>query len=78
MASGFYGFLAEKSHSYGGEEIRSQIQAVYDAGYEEWILWSASNKYHYGALESEESRELKDGGRYDGQNPKTGENFTAF
>ena len=43
--------------SYGGEEIRSQIQAVYDAGYEEWILWSASNKYHYGALESEEEQQ---------------------
>lgn len=30
---------------YGGDEIRAQIQAVYDAGYEEWILWNASNKY---------------------------------
>ena len=47
-----------KNHiAYGGEEIRSQIQAVYDAGYEEWILWSASNKYHYGALESEEEQQ---------------------
>lgn len=31
--------------SYEGEEIRQQIQAVYDAGYEEWILWNASNHY---------------------------------
>ncbi|MGN1148916.1 MAG: putative glycoside hydrolase [Lachnospiraceae bacterium] len=31
--------------SYGGEQIRAQIQAVYDAGYEEWILWNASNRY---------------------------------
>lgn len=31
--------------SYGGEQIRQQIQAVYDAGYEEWILWNASNRY---------------------------------
>lgn len=30
---------------YGAEEIRAQIQAVYDAGYEEWILWNASNRY---------------------------------
>lgn len=30
---------------YGGEQIRQQIQAVYDAGYEEWILWNASNRY---------------------------------
>lgn len=36
--------------TYGDEEIRAQIQAVYDAGYEEWILWSAANKYHYGGL----------------------------
>ena len=33
------------------DEIREQIQAVYDAGYEEWILWNASNNYHYGGLE---------------------------
>ena len=31
--------------SYGGDQIRQQIQAVYDAGYEEWILWNASNRY---------------------------------
>lgn len=31
--------------SYNGEEIRSQIQAVYDAGYEEWLLWNATNRY---------------------------------
>ncbi len=30
---------------YEAEEIRAQIQAVYDAGYEEWILWNASNRY---------------------------------
>lgn len=35
-----------KGHiNYGPEEIRAQIQAVYDAGYEEWILWNASNRY---------------------------------
>lgn len=31
--------------TYGGEEIKKQIQAVYDAGYEEWILWNAANRY---------------------------------
>ena len=31
--------------SYDGEEIRAQIDAVYDAGYEEWILWNATNRY---------------------------------
>ncbi len=35
---------------YGDEEIRAQIQAVYDAGYDEWILWSAACKYHWGGL----------------------------
>lgn len=35
-----------KGHiSYEAEEIRDQIQAVYDAGYEEWLLWNASNHY---------------------------------
>lgn len=31
--------------SYNGTQIREQIQAVYDAGYEEWILWNATNRY---------------------------------
>lgn len=35
---------------YGPEEVRAQIQAVYDAGYDEWILWSASNKYTWDGL----------------------------
>lgn len=30
---------------YGPEEIRAQIDAVYDSGYEEWILWNGSNNY---------------------------------
>jgi len=30
---------------YGGEELRAQIQAVYDAGYTDWILWNAQNTY---------------------------------
>lgn len=35
-----------KGHiSYGAGEIRAQIQAVYDAGYGEWILWNAANRY---------------------------------
>ena len=38
--------------SYGPEQIRAQIQAVYDAGYEEWILWNASNRYTEGGLQS--------------------------
>lgn len=40
---------------YGGdydvEEVRAQIQAVYDAGLTSWMLWAASNIYTRGALE---------------------------
>ena len=35
---------------YGPEQVRAQIQAVYDAGYEEWILWNSRNNYTMGAL----------------------------
>ncbi|MGN0372125.1 MAG: putative glycoside hydrolase [Enterocloster sp.] len=42
---------------YGDEQVRQQIQAVYDAGYEEWILWDAGVSYHYGGLEPGESRQ---------------------
>ncbi|MBQ8246754.1 MAG: putative glycoside hydrolase [Lachnospiraceae bacterium] len=37
-------------HAYGAKEVREQIQAVYDAGYSEWILWNASNRYTKEAL----------------------------
>lgn len=35
---------------YGPEEIRAQIQATYDAGYDEWLLWDASCKYGWDGL----------------------------
>ncbi|MDD4189373.1 MAG: putative glycoside hydrolase [Eubacteriales bacterium] len=35
---------------YGPTQIREQIQAVYDAGYTSWILWSAANIYPAGAF----------------------------
>ena len=38
------------SISYGPDEVRAQIQAIYDAGYEEWILWNARMNYTEGAL----------------------------
>lgn len=43
--------------SYGPKEIRDQIQAVYDAGYDEWILWSASNRYTWDGLLTREAAE---------------------
>jgi len=36
--------------SYGPEQVRQQIKAVYDAGYDEWILWDANNSYSEAAL----------------------------
>lgn len=39
---------------YGAEEIRAQIQGVYDAGYEEWILWNAANRYTDEGLNKDE------------------------
>ncbi|WP_036609179.1 putative glycoside hydrolase [Oribacterium sp. P6A1] len=35
---------------YGAEEVRQEIQAVYDAGYDEWLIWNASNDYPWDAF----------------------------
>ncbi|NLK68159.1 MAG: putative glycoside hydrolase [Clostridiaceae bacterium] len=35
---------------YGVEQYRDQIQAVYDAGYSEWIFWNSGNNYIEGAF----------------------------
>lgn len=40
--------------SYGGEQIRSQIQAVYDSGSAEWLLWNAKCSYTEEGLLTEE------------------------
>ncbi|MSR36138.1 MAG: hypothetical protein EXR95_05760 [Gemmatimonadetes bacterium] len=37
--------------AYGAPEVRAQIQATYDAGLEEWVLWNAGSKYTEGALQ---------------------------
>lgn len=39
-----------KYQKYGANEIKEQIKGVYDAGYEEWILWNGSNRYTFDAL----------------------------
>ncbi|MEQ8330324.1 MAG: putative glycoside hydrolase [Longimicrobiales bacterium] len=36
---------------YEAPEVRAQIQATYDAGIQEWILWNPSSRYTEGALE---------------------------
>jgi len=38
-------------HPYGPAEVRAQIQATYDAGFSEWLLWNAANEYTEAALE---------------------------
>ena len=41
--------------------MRAQIQAVYDAGYDEWLLWDAGVSYHYGGLLTPEEAAREDG-----------------
>lgn len=43
--------------SYGVNEVQAEIQAVKDAGYEEWMLWSAANRYHLAAEEEKDETE---------------------
>lgn len=51
-------YLAEGTYiQYGAEEVQAEIQAVKDAGYDEWMLWSAANRYH---LKREETLEERD------------------
>lgn len=45
--------------SYDAAAVRQEIQAVYDAGYDEWILWSASVNYDYSGLLSPKEAEAE-------------------
>ena len=36
---------------YEAPEVRAQIQATYDAGIDEWVLWNAGSRYTEAALE---------------------------
>jgi len=40
--------------TYGAPEVRAQIQATYDAGLTEWILWNPGSRYTPEALEPTE------------------------
>ena len=35
---------------YGPTQIRQEIQAVYDAGYDQWIIWNSGNVYNEDAF----------------------------
>lgn len=39
--------------TYGPEQVRQQIKATYDAGYDEWIMWDALNTYSEAAFKKE-------------------------
>lgn len=39
---------------YEAKEVREQIEAVYDSGYDEWLLWNGAMNYTKGALMTEE------------------------
>ncbi|MGI6702642.1 MAG: putative glycoside hydrolase [Clostridia bacterium] len=43
-------YLKDGYQVYGPKQVREQIQATYDAGVEEWLLWNAGNYYTEGAL----------------------------
>jgi Putative glycosyl hydrolase domain len=40
---------------YEVEEVKAQIKAAEEQGYEEWLLWDPSLNYSVGALRSEGS-----------------------
>lgn len=47
-----------KNHiPYGGEQVRDQIRAVYDCGYNEWLLWDAACTYDWDGLLTPEAAE---------------------
>jgi hypothetical protein len=35
---------------YGAEQVRAQIRAGHDAGFDEWLLWNPGSRYTVGAL----------------------------
>jgi hypothetical protein len=43
----------ENHMEYGGDELREQIEGVYGAGYDEWLLWNAGCNYSKDGLLAE-------------------------
>jgi hypothetical protein len=48
-----FSFSGKGHMQYGSKEVRDEIQAAYDAGLDEWLLWNAANKYTRDALLAE-------------------------
>lgn len=40
---------------YGPDEVREEIEAAYDSGHSQWLLWNAAVNYTSGALMTEEA-----------------------
>ena len=57
---GFTASWLKSFQHYGREQIREEIQAVYDAGYDEWLLWNASNEYDWTAFLSKKEAAEED------------------
>ncbi len=51
---GFTASYLEQHLDYAAEAIREQIQAVYDCGGEEWLIWNAANRYDWTAFQKAE------------------------
>lgn len=45
---------------YGSKEVREQIQACYDSGIGDWLLWNPGCKYTAGALKGKEAMDILD------------------
>lgn len=59
---------------YGPAHVRAQIQAVYDAGLKEWVLWSPGSNYSMAALAREGGPDPEfeiPGGKGEPYKPKT-------
>ena len=60
---GFTASYLEHYIPYGKDEIRAEIQAVYDSGYDEWLIWNASNNYDFSCFLSKEEAEQEEAKR---------------
>lgn len=60
--------------NYGAEQIRIQIQATYDAGYTEWLIWDPSEHYPWDAFLPADAETDDAGGETNETDDATAEN----
>ncbi|HSG48921.1 MAG TPA: putative glycoside hydrolase [Longimicrobiales bacterium] len=63
---------------YGAAEVRAQIQATYDAGVQEWILWNPGSRYTREALEPDTGFHLEPLVRVAGEIVPVSDRFAAL